>query len=210
MSHHLSGAFVSTATLCLSCLFKTVNKIEVGIVSVCPTLMKWGLNLGWAPVMQIKKGTQNLRSWVHTTLPHHKAWVPNVRQCTERCGGCNLPISSASPGQADQQCRLVGDAKLGGTAVPSPRTATFLLEEPLGPMPWSSAMAHWASVSAISILKCLLPQNPLLYQISIPLNHIFKVAVYKASSTVFDTSPKRPRPWCAVSPCPGTCIYTGG
>lgn len=88
-------------------------------------LMKWGLNLGWAPVMQIKKGTQNLRSWVHTMLSHPWAWVPNVQQWMKHCRSFNVSTRLASLSWADQQGRLTGDAKPGGTAVPSLKAVTF-------------------------------------------------------------------------------------
>lgn len=87
-------------------------------------LMKWGLNLGWAPVMQIKKGAQNLRSWVHRMLSSLSVG-PKCPAVNEALQGFNVPTRLASLSWADQQWKLTGDAKPRGTAVPSLKAGTF-------------------------------------------------------------------------------------
>lgn len=162
-------------------------------------LMKWGFSLGWVPVMQMQKGTRNLRSWVHAALPQCKARVPNAWQHTEHHRGCNVPIRSASAHQAAQQHRLDGNAELGAwlshhwkwshfcSAI---ALSVFLLVEP--PVWWirhycyyshyhcittcSSATALMEQISAISVLvsspKSPGTQSPLLSQSRALLNQM--------------------------------------
>lgn len=118
------------------------------------------------------------------TFPHHKAWVPTYGSAQSTAGAATSP-SAWPPGQADQRYRLVENANPGGTAIPSVETVTFLPSYSTGCV-LMCCLCH-AAVQWLTLSKCFCQQyckissskkksprnqNPILSQITAPLNHL--------------------------------------
>lgn len=162
--------------------------------------------------MQIKKGTQNLRSWVHRMLCHPQAWVPRAL-IPHQVGLSELSRPAVQDWRCQTQGHMCPSSKAATFTVPLAQTA-FLLKEALG------MMAHSGPMDDTSVPKCLPQrkrainshhQNPVLSQIALAqfseVSLILGTSskpVDKASPTVFYASSKSPSLWYLLCPFPGT------
>lgn len=162
--------------------------------------------------MQIKKGTQNLRSWVHRMLCHPQAWVPRAL-IPHQVGLSELSRPAVQDWRCQTQGHMCPSSKAATFTVPLAQTE-FLLKEALG------MMAHSGPMDDTSVPKCLPQrkrainshhQNPVLSQIALAqfseVSLILGTSskpVDKASPTVFYASSKSPSLWYLLCPFPGT------